>query len=233
MDVLRARVVELLKGRDAAQLAKGVGRSPTWISRFLNGKRDVPFDTAEKIAAFLGVPLWQLLLDEAELRSMASRETAATGFRTLPWLATPIAAGKALTIEPDPDRDRELAFSERFVLEHPGAVCLTVGRGQLSMAPTILPGDVVVIDRNPDLCRTPRQGQIYAVNFYPLTREAGGAVKRVELRDGHLVISSDNADKREFPTQVFDVDGLNLLDVLKGLVVWFGRNLGEKKGRSA
>lgn len=232
MQVLRRRIVERLAGRKPALLAKGIGRSAPWISRFLNGQRDMPFDTAAKVAAFLGVPLWRLLIDEEDLRALETRGTNVAGFTELPWLASPVGAGP-LIVEGDRMRDTGLAFSDHFVREHPGAICLTVGRGQVSMSPTIQPGDVVVIDPDIDRRRKPKPGDIFAISFARLSGENRGAVKRVELRDAHLVISSDNPEKTnpDYRTEVFDVEGVDLLDVLKGQVVWFGRNVGEKRAR--
>jgi len=95
------------------------------------------------------------------------------------------------------------------------------------MLPTIQPNDMVAIDQDEEIRRRPLTGHIYAVNFAPLTGDEGGAVKRVELAQGHLIISSDNPDKARYPTQAFDVAGHNLLDILRGNVIWFGRYLGS------
>ena len=44
-----------------------------------------------------------------------------------------------------------------------------------------------------------------------------------------MIVSSDNTDKRAYPTQVFDTTDVNLLDALVGEVVWTGRYLGSGK----
>lgn len=64
MDLLRRRILERLGDQDGAVLAQGIGYSPAWVSQFLAGKRGIPLKTAEKIAAFLGVPLWELLFED-------------------------------------------------------------------------------------------------------------------------------------------------------------------------
>ena len=43
------------------------------------------------------------------------------------------------------------------------------------------------------------------------------------------IVTSDNMNKQEYPTQVFDVTDVNLLDALVGEVVWTGRYLGSGK----
>ncbi len=97
------------------------------------------------------------------------------------------------------------------------------------MLPTLEPGDVVVIDQNPDRRRSPKAGHIYAVNFSPLTGDDGGAIKRIDLSGGTMIVSSDNTDKRAHPPQAFTVPDVNLLDALVGEVVWTGRYLGSGK----
>ena len=130
--------------------------------------------------------------------------TAIEGFVALPLPRNPVAAGQPLVVAPDPDRDRTLAFRESIVRKFTKPMCLRIGPREESMVPTIEPGDVIVIDRNPDRRLAPRAGHIYAVDFGQLGEE-GGAVKRIDLSGSTLVVTSDNPDKRAYPPQVFDV----------------------------
>ena len=155
--------------------------------------------------------------------------TAIAGFVALPLLANPIAAGQPLAIAPDPERDRTLSFRETVVRKFTRPICLRIGPREESMLPTLEPGDVVVIDQDPNRRRSPKAGHIYAVNFGPLSGDDGGAAKRIELSGGMLVVTSDNMNKQEYPTQVFNVTDVNLLDALVGEVVWTGRYLGSGK----
>ena len=180
--------------------------------------------TAEQIADLLKVDLWRLFTREPD-----ARETTIEGFVALPLLADPIAAGQSLAIAPDPDRDRTLSFRETVARKFTRPICLRIGPHEESMLPTLEPGDVLVIDQNPDQRRSPQAGHIYAVNFGPLTGNEGGAVKRIDLSGSTLIVSSDNTDKRAYPTQGFDITDVNLLDALVGEVVWTGRYLGSGK----
>ena len=69
-DRFRQRVAELLGARRHRDLAEGVGKSSGWVSQFLKGNRDVPIETAEQIAAFLGVPLWTLFTDDETMQAV-------------------------------------------------------------------------------------------------------------------------------------------------------------------
>ena len=155
--------------------------------------------------------------------------TTIEGFVALPLLANPIAAGQPLAIAPDPDHDRTLSFRETVVRKFTRPTCLRIGPREESMLPTLEPGDVIVIDQNLDRRRSPKGGHIYAVNFGALTGDNGGAVKRIDLSGSTLIVSSDNTDKRAYPTQGFDITDVNLLDAIKGEVVWTGRYLGSGK----
>lgn len=106
VDVLRRRITEKLAGRSPAVLARGIGRSAPWISRFLKGQRDMPFDTAAKVATFFGVPLWQLLTSEEELQALEPQTTTIPGFSPVRWLKSPIAAGEPLAMVDAADEDR-------------------------------------------------------------------------------------------------------------------------------
>lgn len=156
--------------------------------------------------------------------------TTVEGFKAVRLLARPIAAGQPLTLEPD-EKDSSLAFRDDVVSKFKKPLCLRVGRKEESMVPTIMPGDVVVIDHHEERRRKPVDGHIYAVNYGPLTGE-GGAIKRVEVTDnGILILISDNPDKGRYGTKAFSLEGKNLLDIIKGEVVWYGRYVGSGKGR--
>lgn len=165
-----------------------------------------------------------------DLVSQEPRETTVAGFKAVPLLARPIAAGQPLVVEPEPDRDQSLAFREDVTKKFSRPMCLRVGKREESMYPTIMPGDVVMIDQREERRAAPIAGNIYAINFAPLTGHEGGALKRIERDGRYLIVSSENPDKSNdaYRTKAFDVEDMNLLDVIKGEVVWFGRYIGRR-----
>lgn len=226
MTTIRARIVALMAERGWTQtdLANAVGRKQAWASMVLSadGKRGIPLTTLEEVARAFNVDVVDLLREPAP-------STTVDGFAVVPLLKSPIAAGSPLVVQPDPESDKQLSFSAGLVRKYPGCLCLTVGPREESMVPTIQPGDTVLIDRRPEVRLAPRSGGIYAVNYARLTGNAGAAVKRIEVVDGVLVVSSDNPDKQHYPTLAKPLDDLNLLEVLVGQVVWHGRYVTPRK----
>ena len=158
--------------------------------------------------------------------------TSVEGFVALPVLATPIAAGQPLLLDPDSAHDSTLAFRKDAIKNFTRPVCLRVGRREASMAPTIQPGTVVLIDRHVERRRRPEDGRVYVVNLDALEGDDhGGAITRIETSDGILILTSDNPDTTRYPTRAVHVTGTNLPDILVGEVVWFGRYLGRGKRR--
>ncbi len=223
-DIARRRGLTLITRQVILRLEKGQTKS-------------IDPDVLRQIASLYGTPYRQVLASWVEHRygvqpSALARDetpTAIEGFVALPLLADPIAAGQPIAIAPNPDRDRTLSFRETVVRKFTRPICLRIGPREESMLPTLEPGDVLVIDQNPDRRRSPQAGHIYAVNFDPLTGDDGGAVKRIDLSGSTLVVTSDNMNKRSYPPQVFNVTDVDLLDALVGEVVWTGRYLGSGK----
>ena len=154
------------------------------------------------------------------------------GFVALPVLATPIATGQSLLLDPDPAHDSTLAFPKEAIKNFTRPVCLRVGRRDASMAPTVQPGDVVLIDQHIERRRHPQDGHLYVVHLDALEGAAhGGAIRRVETSDGILVLTADNPDKTHYPTRTRTVRRQSLPDILVGEVVWCSRSVGNGRRR--
>lgn len=210
------------------RLAQEVGVSQSYISRLVNGEAGNPtLEVLERLASCLSVPLWRFFRDEdPPTPGPAALDT----FGTVPLLRARIAAGSPLDVTRD-EHDGQISFSLGLLQKYPGAFCIRVGRREESMVPTILPEDTVLIDPSEAVRRKPRNGTLYAVNYAGLTGDEGSAVKRVEVADGMLIVSSDNPDKSRFPTLAKPIEGMDLLRVLVGQVVWHGRYLTPRTSR--
>ena len=171
-------------------------------------------------------------IESHERRHGEAVPTSVEEFVALPVLATPIAAGQPLLLDPDAAHDSTLPFRKDAIKNFTRPVCLRVGRREASMAPTIQPGTVVLIDRHVERRRRPEDGRVYVVNLDALEGDDhGGAITRIETSDGILILTSDNPDTTRYPPRALNVSGKRLPDILVGEVVWFGRYLGRRKRR--
>ena len=225
-------------GRFAERRQLGVNRQD--LLAFEHGKRkNIEPSSLRGLAALYDVPYTEVVAQwvehkfEVSVEALQPRDAVPTnieGFVALPLLATPIAAGAPLLVEPDPEHDGTLAFRDKTVQKFTDPICLRVGRHEESMRPLIHPRDIVVIDRDPKRRLPPVNGCVYAVNFGPLTGEEGGALKRIDLVDHTLIVNSDNVDKERYPTQAFMLGREhNLLDILVGEFVWLGRSAKSRR----
>ncbi len=88
----------------------------------------------------------------------------------------------------------------------------------MSMEPTILDGDVVLMDESQT---EPRNGKIYVI------RRPDGEllIKRlVHSVTGRWIIRSDNDDKRQFPDEELDAEAMASLTIL-GRIIWHAGSL--------
>ncbi|MCE9664501.1 S24 family peptidase [Halomonas sp. M5N1S17] len=88
----------------------------------------------------------------------------------------------------------------------------------MSMEPTILDGDVVLMDESQT---EPRNGKIYVI------RRPDGEllIKRlVHSITGRWIIRSDNDDKRRYPDEELADDAMAQLTIV-GRIIWHGGNL--------
>lgn len=232
------------------ELAEKAGVGKMTVSSIERGEANYRRETVEKIAAALDTstarlevqasPSEELLFADLSKQPMLSHPMYSgvdfnaplpprhvssqrdIQFVSLPLLTQPIAAGAPIEI--DGEVNDELAFRNDFVRRFVEPLCLRVGSDQFSMVPTVLPGDVVVIDRDEQKRLRPVNDSIYALNL-----DGGGTLKRVEIVHDVLVISSDNQDKNAYPSITRDLTDIDLLKVIIGEVVWQARYFGSGK----
>ena len=202
----------------------------------LAGQLNPTLDALDHIASFLRVTVADLFetpepddspatatrpsVQRYRRRGIQIDPNAMPEFSAVPLLTSRIAAGKPLEISGE--ASAFLAFTPSTLKGLLDPVCVRVGPREESMIPTIHPKDTLLLDLNEDRRRRPSAGGIYALNV-EVGGAVGGTVKRVELCDRHLVLVADNTDRERFPTAIVPVTERNLLDVIVGEVVWYGR----------
>jgi len=216
LDNLRARV----KRREISErrLALQAGFSQPHIHNVLKGARQLTTDVADRLMERLGLDL-ESLFETSELeRVLPHREFKDSVFREVPMLKGRIAAGQPFPVDARYAGTR--AFTAEFLKQFVRPVLVKIGAAEVSMLPTVQPNDLLLIDQNEEKRRHPVFSSIYALNL-----DEGGTTKHCEVVNGELVIVPENMQQRGFSPRTISLEERNILDIVRGVVVWIGREL--------
>lgn len=147
--------------------------------------------------------------------------SSAPGFFPAPLLAEDVGAG-APRLRMIPGADRRYGFREDWLSEldwTPDApdrfgVYRLADLHARSMEPTIQSGSILLVDRDADRDAVPHR------SIWIVSRPDGLACKRVTVRDGWLVLESDNRDP-EFAPEALRLTAAARRTMLEGRVVWW------------
>jgi transcriptional regulator with XRE-family HTH domain len=216
LDNLRARV----KRREISErrLALQAGFSQPHIHNVLKGARQLTSEVADRLMERLGLDI-EGLFETSELeRVLPHREFKDSPFREVPMLKGRIAAGQPFPVDVRYAGTR--AFTAEFLKQFVRPVLVKAGATEVSMLPTIQPNDLLLIDQSEEKRRHPVFGKIYALNL-----DEGGTTKHCEVVNGELVIVPENMQQRGFSPRTISLEEHNILDIVRGVVVWIGREL--------
>ncbi len=221
---LERRLLEHLRGRvrrgemTNSALARHLRLSPAHMHNLLSGVRQMTPQVADVALHRLGLEITDLLSPE-ELRPRApQREFKDSRFREAPVLKGRIAAGQPFPMEAVWTGSR--AFTSEFLKRYTDPILVKVGPGEISMLPTIQPNDLLLLDQSAERRRNPRMTGIYALSL-----EDGGTVKRCEIVGSELVVMPENMQNRGFSPRTISLVDRDILEIVKGEVVWIGREL--------
>lgn len=171
-----------------------------------------------RLAHVLGVTMEHLLTGEGE-RPETIADTDGDYYKA-PLVAGGIAAGPGRIIRDEDIKSYVWIYLPKLKerkTHH--LIAVEIGRGERSMKPTLLPGDIVLIDTDdPRATADFRDRRIYAIR----TEDGACRVKRLSLHRENILIESDNRDD---PTEISWTNDLKRLVI--GRVVWAWRNLLE------
>ena len=191
------------------RLARLAGLSQPHVHNVLTGKRALMPEVADRFLGVLGLDLEDLL--SAGARSPG--DTAA------PWLAGPIGGGRAFPgVSPQPparffDTDRIGRLAEPFLAR--------VADRETAMQPTLLPGDDLLLECSPRVRRTPKPSAVYAIEWRGV-----GYLCRCRRAPGALLTAVESDSPFAAPARI-PLEGRRIADIVRGEVVWFGRDLGS------
>ena len=92
-----------------------------------------------------------------------------------------------------------------------------------SMHPTILEGDLILFDRNPDKLITPKDRSIYLVNTTPFGEELSLTIKRALIKSRDLWLFPDNNLYRAEAIEM--AERSSPLQYILGVAIWIGKEL--------
>jgi SOS-response transcriptional repressor LexA len=136
----------------------------------------------------------------------------------VPMLKGRIAAGQPFPVDARFSGSR--VFTAEFLSHFTRPVLIKVGASEQSMMPTVQPNDLLLIDQSEERRRHPEFGRIYALSL-----EEGGTVKHCEVVENELVIVPENMQQRGFSPRTVSLERANILEIVRGQVVWIGREL--------
>ena len=196
-------------------LARLTGYSQPHIHNVLKGARRMNAEVADQIMGLLGIPLLSLFTQQ-ELSGLAPpRGTEAL---PIPLLEGPLGGGNPF---PQPGRGTERRYFSTSLLNQPiSPVVLALDQNERGMWPAIWPNDLVLLDRSPIERRRPEFEHVYALSW-----EGEGWVGRCRVVGGALVVVVDNARQAHSLHGPVPLDGKEVLDIVRGEIVWVGRDL--------
>lgn len=199
-------------GRSQQQLARAAGLSRNFVAQIERGESQPTVATLERLAVALSVPIAELLGQDLT--------PANADLVGVPVVSDTIAAGPPTFLA---DRLGKVEAFPRALLRSLGveprhAVLVRLGADQDSMADTIPPGALVLVDRAPVRRVLPRA--IYAVRE-EVGGEVGCSIKRLVLDSAArvLILLSDNP--AHLPRAVRLKTGEPLANIIVGRVVWW------------
>jgi len=198
--------------RGLARLAR---YSQPHVHNVLKGTRSVTMDLADQIGSLLEISPLSLFTQD-ELSGRAPR--GLSGWLPIPLLDGYLGGGKAFPKTTPLCQQRLFPVSE--MTEAVGAVLVRVDLSEGSMWPTICAGDLVLLDRSPVERRKPTVDHIYALAW-----RGKGFLGRCRRAGRGLAVVTDNARARSVTPSTISLGNRDILDVVKGKVVWLARGM--------
>jgi transcriptional regulator with XRE-family HTH domain len=220
---VREKLRYLLKERIALgttqkQVAEALGMEQAHVSRFLNGRGNFHLATLNQLLHFLQLDVEDLVPVEEMIQRVPTLDYANSDYTDVPVLKGKLGPG-----QPFPPEGRiggYRAFLRSFVKEFRRPLLISVGAREQAMAPTIQPQDLLLINTDPAKRKEPRLDRIYAATW-----EGGSGVRHCGRTESSVVLVGENPQAAEMRPTEIALQGVDILSVVRGEVVWVGREL--------
>ncbi|QJB56162.1 S24/S26 family peptidase [Pseudodesulfovibrio sp. zrk46] len=243
-DIRKALLERIGKGKrypNNKRMADELGVDPSQLNRFLKKERGLNADSLGHILDRIGATITFGDEPADAARELCFRmpgktqtdtnvpDPQADDYLAVPLAASPVAAGPGLIPEDKVEGWVLVWRHQESIRFRSNLVAVEIGRNELSMSPTLLPGDIVLVDRND---RDPSPAGKIMLVCEP-GHDGGTMVKRVNTKrlddDVELIFYSDNS--REFPPTTYrlnrDYDG-DITRAIGGNVVWAWSDMTKK-----
>lgn len=212
METLGERIARLRRAKNHTQgsFAEACGwDSASRVGNYERDLREPNLADLRRMASVLGVSLMELIEGDG-----LDAQPPASDFEVIPQLTAVGSAGNG-HMNDHVEVKGGLVFKRDWLSRmglKPQNLFIIYARG-MSMEPTIVDGDVVLMDKNQT---EPHNRQIFA-----LRRPDGEiSIKRlIQTMTGRWVIRSDNDDKRQYPDEEISQEEVEHLKIL-GRIVW-------------
>ena len=243
-DVRRALLDRIGPGKrypNNKRMADDLGVDPSQLNRFLKKERGLNTESLGHILDRVGVTIQFGDEPVDAAREVCFRPPGKTqadinapdpqseDYLAVPLAASPVAAGPGLIPEDKVEGWVLVWRHQESIRFRTNLVAVEVGPNEVSMTPTLHPGDIVLVDRN-DRDPSPA-GKIMLVS--EPGQDGGVMIKRVNTKrlddDVELIFYSDNS--RDFPPTTYrlkrDYDG-DISHAIGGNVVWAWSDMTRK-----
>jgi len=236
------RICETQFNGNQKRMAETLGIQQPQLNKFLNRKSNLRINSLAEILDKIGAKI--VFPDETpdisrEVHFVKPRIVNAEeigwpvdeDYLAVPLASMPVAAGPGIIPEEKIQSWVLVWRSHESVRHRSNLVAVEIGRDQRSMEPTLHPGDIVLIDRNDFIPKSP-PGNIYLVRFPGGDGEAGLSIKRVQLYSKNKQdLISFYSDNPQYPPDIYDLnveyDG-DIKRAIVGRVVWAWSDMSKK-----
>lgn len=205
-------------GTTQKQIAEALGIEQAHVSRFLNGRGNFRLPTLNQLLRFLQIDIEDLIPTEELIRRAPRLDYANSDYADVPLLKGKLGPGQPFPVEGRIGGYR--AFLRSFVSEFHRPALIAVGPKEEAMVPAIQPLDLVLLDTNPAKRKAPQLDRIYAVSL-----ENGSGLRHCGLAGSSLLLMAENPRGPESRPTEIRLEGVDILAIVRGEVVWIGREL--------
>ena len=218
---LIATLKEMVRKGDLTEsrLARLTGISQPHIHNVLKGARILSPEIADEILCHLKISIYDLLDREEVFMAAPTHHTDLLPYREAPILDGRLGPGYPYPKTQNPAERHPFPASVLSCLHRP--IVVRVAQDQ-DMVHVCRAGDLVLLDRSEE-----KRMECDPSGLYAICWDGEGLLRRIHIEGGDLHLHSDNCALWPASRKHISLAHRNILDIVKGKVVWLGRELEQ------